>query len=123
MSGAEPAPRPETERSPATFFVLVEDGGHAALHGTLYAVLMPRDAGRFRVWDDGDGFDVLFKLRGRWRRVDAARRQLKGRDLDPAENRPVAVTTFGRKVLKEYGVREWKPKKLSTSGILEKSGR
>lgn len=101
MSGAEPAPRPETERSPATFFVLVEDGGHAALHGTLYAVLMPRDAERFRVWDDGDGFDVMFKLRGRWRRVDAAWRQLK-----------VAVTTFGRKVLKNtYGVREWKPKK------------
>ena len=111
MSGAEPAPRPETERSPATFFVLVEDGGHAALHGTLYAVLMPRDAGRFRVWDDGDGFDVLFKLRGRWRRVDAVWRQLNGMGLDPAENRPVALVTFGRKVLKEYGVREWKPRK------------
>lgn len=111
MSGARPAPRPETGGSPATFFVLVEDGGRAALHGTLYAVLMPRDTERFRVWDDGDGFDVLFKLRGRWRRVDAAWRQLMGRDLDPAENRPVAVTTFGRKVLKEYGAKKWKPKK------------
>lgn len=49
MSGAKPAPRPETGRSPATFFVLVEDGGHAALHGTLHAVLIPRDAERFRV--------------------------------------------------------------------------
>ena len=107
----EHALRSEIERSPAVFSVLVEDEGEAALLGTLYAVLMPQDADRFRVWDDGDGFDVMFKLRGRWRRVDAAWRQLKGRDLDPAESRPVAVTTFGRKVLKEYGVKEWKPKK------------
>ena len=41
-TGAEPAPQPETGRSPATFFVLVEDGGHTALHGTLYAVQLPR---------------------------------------------------------------------------------
>ena len=31
-----------------------------------------------------------------------------GRDLDPAESRPVAVTTFGRKILKEYGAKKWK---------------
>ena len=72
MSGTGPAVRPEIERSPAVFSVLVEDGGEAALLGTLCAVHMPRDAGRFRVWDDGEGFDVMFKLRGRWRRVDAA---------------------------------------------------
>ena len=107
----EHALRSEIERSPAVFSVLVEDKGGTALLGTLYAVRMPCDAGRFRVWDDGDGFDVLFKLRGRWHRVDAAWRQLKGRDLDPAESRPVALVTFGRKVLKAYGVREWKPKK------------
>ena len=100
-----------TDRAPDVFLVLCEDGNGAALLGTLYAVRMPCDAGRFRVWDDGDGFDVLFKLRGRWHRVDAAWRQLNGRGLDPAENRPVALVTFGRKVLKTYGVREWKPKK------------
>ena len=110
MSGARPAPRPGTGRSPATFFVLVEDGGHAALHGTLHAVLMPRDAERFRVWDEGDGFDVLFKLRGRWHRVDAVWRQLKRLGLDAAENRPCSVVAFGRKILKKMGVREWKPK-------------
>ena len=103
--------RSEIERSPAVFSVLVKDNGETALLGTLYTVRMPCDAGRFRVWDDGDGFDVLFKLRGRWHRVDAAWRQLNGMGLDPAENRPVALVTFGRKVLKEYGVREWKPKK------------
>ena len=100
-----------TDRAPDVFFVLCEDGNGAALLGTLYAVSMPWDAGRFRVWDDGDGFDVLFKLRGRWHRVDAAWRQLNGRGLDPAESRPVAVTTFGRKVLKAYGMKEWKPRK------------
>ena len=110
-AGTEPALRSEIERSPAVFCVLVEDKGGTALLGTLYAVRMPCDAGRFRVWDDGDGFDVLFKLRGRWRRVDAAWRQLNGMGLDPAENRPVALLTFGRKVLKEYGVGEWKPGK------------
>ena len=103
--------RSEIERSPDVFFILCEDGDGPALLGTLYAALMPQDADRFRVWDDGEGFDVMFKLRGRWRRVDAAWRKLNGRGLDPAENRPVALVTFGRKVLKEYGVREWKPKK------------
>lgn len=104
--------RSEIERSPDVFFILCEDGDGTALLGTLYAVLMPQDAGRFRVWDDGNGFDVLFKLRGRWHRVDAAWRQLKRRNLDPEESRPVSITTFGRKVLKKtYGVKEWKPKK------------
>ena len=107
----EHMPRSEIERSPAVFSVLVEDKGETALLGTLCTVRMPRDAGRFRVWDDGDGFDVLFKLRGRWRRVDAAWRQLNGTGLDPAESRPVAIVTFGRKVLGEYGVKKWKPKK------------
>lgn len=100
-----------TGRAPDVFLVLCEDGNGTALLGTLYAVRMPCDTGRFRVWDDGDGFDVMFKLRGRWHRVDAAWRQLNGSGLDPAENRPVALVTFGRKVLKEYGVREWKPRK------------
>ena len=110
-AGTELALRSEIERSPAVFSVLVEDKGETALLGTLYTVRMPCDAGRFRVWDDGEGFDVLFKLRGRWHRVDAAWRQLKGRTLDPAESRPVALVTFGRKVLGEYGVKKWKPKK------------
>ena len=104
--------RSEIERSPDVFFILCEDGDGPALLGTLYAALMPQDADRFRVWDDGNGFDVLFKLRGRWRRVDAAWRQLKRRSLDPEESRPVSITTFGRRVLKKtYGVKEWKPKR------------
>ena len=107
----EHALRSEIERSPAVFSVLVEDKGRTALLGTLCTVHMPCDAGGFRVWDDGDGFDVLFKLRGRWRRVDAAWRQLNGMGLDPAENRPVSLVTFGRKVLKAYGVKDWKPRK------------
>ena len=101
--------RSEIERSPDVFFVLCEDGTGPALYGTLYAVQLPSDLGRFRLWDDGKGFDVMFKLRGRWHRVDAAWRQLKR--LDAAENRPCSVVTFGRKILKKMGVREWKPKK------------
>ena len=104
--------RSETERSPDVFFVLCEDGDGPALLGTLYAVLMPQDADRFRVWDDRDGFDVLFELCGRWRRVSAVWKRLKGRNLDPVESRPVSITTFGRRVLKKaYGVKEWKPKR------------
>lgn len=104
--------RSEIERSPDVFFVLCEDGTGPALYGTLYAVIMPQDADRFRVWDDGDGFDVLLELCGRWRRVSAVWRRLKGRNLDLAESRPVSVTTFGRKVLKKtYGVKEWRPRK------------
>ena len=107
--------RSEIERSPDVFFILCEDGDGAALLGTLYAVIMPQDAGRFRVWDDRDGFDILFELCGRWRRVNAVWRQLKGRNLDPAESRPVSIATFGRKVLKRtYGAKEWKPKEKTT---------
>ena len=104
--------RSEIERSPDVFFVLCEDGDGTALLGTLYAVIMPQDAGRFRVRDDRDGFDVLFELCGRWRRVSAVWKQLKGRNLDLGESRPVSITTFGRKVLKKtYGVKERRPKK------------
>ena len=41
--------RSEIERSPDVFFILCEDGDGTALLGTLYAVLIPQDAGRFRV--------------------------------------------------------------------------
>lgn len=105
-------PRPEIERSPDVFFVLCEDGEGPAILGTLYAVFMPQDVDRFHVQDDKDGFDVLFELCGRWHRVNAVWKQLKGRNLDLGESRPVSVTTFGRRVLKKtYGVKEWKPKR------------
>ena len=109
----EPELRSEIERSPDVFFVLCEDGTKSALHGTLYAVQLSSaspDLGRFRLWDDEDGYDVMFKLRGRWHRVDATWRQLKRLGLDAAENRPCSVVAFGRKILKKMGVREWKPK-------------
>ena len=107
----EPELRSEIERSPDVFFVLCEDGNRpATLLGTLYAVQLPSDLDRFRLWDDGAGFDVMFKLRGRWHRVDATWRQLKRLGLDAAENRPCSVVAFGRKILKKMGVREWKPK-------------
>ena len=112
MSAAEDAEtraRLEIERSPGVFFVLCEDGNRDPLLGTMYAVQLPSsDLGRFRLWDDADGFDIMFKLRGRWRRVNAVWRQLKRLDLDAAENRPVAITTFGRRILKKMGAKEWK---------------
>ena len=108
----EPELRSEIERSLDVFFVLCEDGNRSTtLLGTLYAVQLPSDLGRFRLWDDEEGFDVFFNLRGRWRRVDAVWRQLKRLGLDAAENRPCGVVTFGRKILKKMGVREWIPKK------------
>ena len=111
----EPELRPEIERSPDVFFILCEDGDGVALPGTLYAVQLSSassDLSRFRLWDDEEGFDVLFELCGRWRRVSAVWRRLKGRNLEPAESRPVSITTFGRRVLKKtYGVKEWKPKR------------
>ena len=104
--------RPETERSPDVFFVLCDDWNRSTLLGTLYTVQLPSDLSRFRFWDDGKGFDVLFELCGRWHRVNAVWKQLKGRNLDLGESRPVLITTFGRRVLKKtYGVKEWKPKR------------
>lgn len=101
--------RAEIERSPSVFFVLVEDGGRTSVLDTLYAVQLPQDIGRFRLRDGLDGFDLQFKLRGRWKAVHAVWRQLKGRNLDPAENRPFAVTSFAKKILEPMGVKKWKP--------------
>ena len=103
-------PRPGIERSPDVFFVLCEDGDGPALLGTLYAVQLSSassDLSRFRLWDDEEGFDVFFKLRGRWHRVDAVWRQPKRLGLDAAENRPCSVVTFGRRILKKMGVKPW----------------
>lgn len=111
VSNANSRAEAEIASGPDVFSVLVEDGAKSALMGTLYSVLLPQDAARFRVRVGADGFfDVMFKLRGRWRRVYAAWRQLKGRDLDPAEYRPVAVVSFARKALKRCGAGERKPK-------------
>ena len=102
--------RSEIERSPDVFFILCEDGDGTALLGTLYAVQLSSassDLSRFRLWDDEEGFDVFFKLRGRWHRVDAVWRQLKRLGLDAAENRPCSVVTFGRRILKKMGVKPW----------------
>ena len=102
--------RSEIERSPDVFFILCEDGMGPALLGTLYAVQLSSassDLSRFRLWDDGEGFDVFFKLRGRWHRVDAVWRQPKRLGLDAAENRPCSVVTFGRRILKKMGVKPW----------------
>ena len=101
--------RAEIERSPSVFFVLVEDGGQTSVLDTLYAVQLPQDAGRFRIQDGLDGFYLQFKLRGRWKRVHAVWKQLKGRNLDPAENRPFVVKSFAKKILEPMGVKKWKP--------------
>ena len=113
VSGATMRAEAETTSGTDVFFVLCEDGNRTALLGTLYTVQLPSSGlSRFRLWDDGEGFDVLFELCGRWRRVSAVWRRLKGRNLDPVESRPVSITTFGRRVLKKtYGVKEWRPKK------------
>ena len=106
----EPELRSEIERSPDVFFVLCEDRDRTAPLGTLYAVQLSSassDLSRFRLWDDEEGFDVFFKLRGRWHRVDAVWRQLKRLGLDAAENRPCSVVTFGRRILKKMGVKPW----------------
>ena len=77
----------------------------------LYAVQLPDDLDRFRLWDDGNGFDVMFKFHGRWHSVIGAWRQLKRMNLDAAENRACNVVTFGRRILKKMGVKPWKVRK------------
>lgn len=77
----------------------------------LYAVQLPQDLERFRLWDDPEGFDVMFKFRGRWRPTSMAWRQLKKLGLDPCEARPCSIVTFGRRILGKMGVKKWKPKR------------
>ena len=99
----------EIAESPDVWFVLVDGGGaDLAAQGLmmpLYAVQLPQDVDRFRLRDGEEGLDVMFKFRGRWRRCVAAWRQLKGLGLDPAEGRPCAIGSFGRKALRAAGAK------------------
>ena len=110
--------RAETEiaSGPDVWFVLVQYEAHKDMRNDwwaqpLYAVQLPDDLDRFRLWDDGNGFDVMFKFRGRWYSVIGAWRQLKRMNLDAAENRACNVVTFGRRILKKMGVKPWKARK------------
>lgn len=106
--------RAETEiaSGPDVWFVLVQYGPCKDLRTDwwsqpLYAVQLPDDLDRFRFWDDGNGFDVMVKFRGRWYSVIGAWRQLKRFHLDAAENRAYNIISFGRRILKPMGVKPW----------------
>ena len=110
--------RAETEFASGqdVWFVLVQYGPCKDLRTDwwsqpLYAVQLPNDLDKFRLWDDGNGFDVKFKFRDRWYSVIGAWKQLKRMNLDVAENRACNVVTFGRKILKKMGVKPWKVRK------------
>ena len=110
--------RAETEiaSGPDVWFVLVQYEAHKDMRNDwwaqpLYVVQLPNDLDRFRLWDDGNGFDVMFKFHGRWHSVIGVWRQLKRFHLDAAENRACSVVTFGRKILKKMGVKPWKVRK------------
>ena len=116
VSDATTRAEAETASGPDVWFVLVQyetrkDPGNDWWAQPLYAVQLPDDLDRFRLWDDGNGFDVMVKFRGRWYSVIGAWRQLKRMNLDAAENRACNVVTFGRKILKEMGVKPWKARK------------
>ena len=116
ISDATTRAEAETASGPDVWFVLVQYGPCKDLRTDwwsqpLYAVQLPVDLGRFRLRDDGSGFDVMFKFRGRWYPVVGAWRQLKRMNLDAAENRACNVVAFGRKILKEMGVKPWKARK------------
>ena len=105
----------ETASGPDAWFVLLQyEARKAPGNGwwaqPLCAVQLPNDLDRFRLWNDGTGFDVMFKFHGRWYSVIGAWKQLKRMNLDVAENRACNVVTFGRKILKKMEVKEWKPK-------------
>lgn len=106
----------ETASGPDVWFVLVQYGPCKDLRTDwwsqpLYAVQLPSDLGRFRLKDENDEFSVMFKFRGRWYPLIGAWRQLKRMNLDVAENRAYSVVAFGRKILKEMGVKTWKARK------------
>lgn len=116
VSNATMRAEAEIASGPDVWFVLVQYGPCKDLKTNwwsqpLYAVQLPDDLDRFRLWDDGNGFDVMVKFRGRWYSVIGAWRQLKRMNLDAAENRACNVVTFGRKILKKIGVKPWKARK------------
>ena len=115
---SDAAIRAETEiaSGPDVWFVLVQYGPCKDLRTDwwsqpLYAVQLPSDLGRFRLKDENDEFSVMFKFRRRWYPLIGAWRQLKRMNLDAAENRACNVVAFGRKILKEMGVKPWKARK------------
>ena len=106
----------ETASGPDVWFVLLQyEARKAPGNGwwaqPLCAVQLPNDLDRFRLWNDGTGFDVMFKFHGRWYSVIGAWKQLKRMDLDAAENRACDIVTFGLRILKKMGVKPWKARK------------
>lgn len=116
VSDATTRAEEETASGPDVWFVLVQYGPCKDLRTDwwsqpLYAVQLPDDLWRFRLRDDANGFDVYFKFRRRWYPLVGVWRQLKRMNLDAAENRACNVVAFGRKILKEMGVKPWKARK------------
>lgn len=77
----------------------------------VYTVRLPDDLNRFRLWDDGNGFDVMFKFKGRWYPLIGVWRRTGRTNLDVTEIRACNVVTFGRRILKKMGVKPWKVRK------------
>lgn len=106
----------EIASGPDVWFVLLQyEARKAPGNGwwaqPLYAVRLPDDLDRFRLWSDGTGFDVMFKFRGRWCSVIGAWKQLKRMNLDAMESRSCDIVTFGLRILKKMGVKPWKARK------------
>lgn len=74
----------------------------------LYEVKLPRDVKRFILVDDTDGFDVMFKYRGRWRPLcDVCWFRFANKKIDQHDYWPCSVVAFGRRFLRErYNVKE-----------------
>ena len=95
----------EAANGPDVYFVCPDLGRTA--DAPLCAVQLPRDIGRFVLVDDPDGYEVMFKYRGRWRSLRGdCWLQTKGIEKDPCEAHYVSVVTFGRKILRRHKVRE-----------------
>ena len=115
VSNATMRAEAEIASGPDVWFVLVQYEAHKDMRNDwwaqpLYTVQLPDDLDRFRLWDDGNGFDVMVKFRGRWYSVIGAWRQLKRMNLDAAENRACIVLACRQKMLKKLGRNESKPK-------------
>jgi len=81
-------------------------------YNPLYEVELPKDIGRFVLVDDPEGFDVMFKYRGRWRSLcGVCWFRFANEKIDRHDYWPCSVVAFGRRYLRErYNVKEmtWK---------------
>ena len=98
---------PRTAQNARIYFVTVRYC-LAQLRPSLVPVVLPLDRDKFVLIDDPEGFDIMFKHRGRWCNLDGDAWSAQWRPFETQTfAKHIGIVRFGREVLrKKYHAKE-----------------